>query len=109
AIDNFVYKNRELRHLELSEADWDAITLVAGWLEAFRTATTEMSATKTPMISTTHAVFRGLQEHLRGILRSLPDSTIPQLKLGIIAAHTKLSEYYTKFDESPLYTWAGRK
>ncbi|KAJ7830787.1 hypothetical protein B0H14DRAFT_2593081 [Mycena olivaceomarginata] len=77
------------------------------WLEAFRTATTQMSATKSPMISTTHAVFRGLQEEWRKLFGTLLDNVAPQLKQGIISAHTKLSDYYTKFDESPLYTWAG--
>jgi hypothetical protein len=59
------------------------------------------------MISTTHAVFRGLQQELQKLFGTLPDNVVPQLKLGIISAHTKLSDYYTKFDESPLYTWAG--
>ncbi|KAJ6570745.1 hypothetical protein B0H10DRAFT_1671871, partial [Mycena sp. CBHHK59/15] len=33
AIDDFVYHNRELRDLELSDADWKAIELVTDWLK----------------------------------------------------------------------------
>ncbi|KAJ7304771.1 hypothetical protein DFH08DRAFT_825335 [Mycena albidolilacea] len=107
AVDNYIAKNKDLRALELSKEDWEAIELVAQRLEAFRTATTQMSVTKSPMISMTHAVFRGPQEELRKLFGTLPDNVAPQLKQGIISAHTKLSDYYTKFDESPLYTWPG--
>ena len=72
AIDNFVAKNRELRAYELSTADWDAITLVTQWLKSFRSATTQMSATKSSMLSTTHAIFHGLQEDIRHSLTKLP-------------------------------------
>jgi hypothetical protein len=90
-------------------ADWEAISLVAGWLKAFRSATTEMSRTSKPMISTVHAIFRGLQDHVRDILRELPDTALPQLREGLVAAHQKLSEYYYRSDESPYYTWAASK
>ncbi|KAG6875145.1 hypothetical protein C0992_004996, partial [Termitomyces sp. T32_za158] len=59
------------------------------------------------MLSTTHAIFRGLQEEIKLILSSLPSSAPPQLKAGLINAHMKLSEYYYKYDESPFYTWAA--
>lgn len=108
AIDDFVYHNRELRDLELSDADWKAIELVTEWLKVFRAATTEMSRTKKPMLSSTHAIFRGLQEHLRNILRNLPSSVPSRLKRGLLEAHRKLSDYYYKSDESPYYTWAAR-
>ncbi len=78
-IDNYVSRIRELRHLELSEADWNAIELVTGWLKTFRSATTQMSTTKVSMLSTTHAIFRGLQDHLKDMLRSLPDNISPCL------------------------------
>jgi hypothetical protein len=77
------------------------------WLKVFRSATTEMSRTKQSMLSTTHAVFRGLQDHLRLIIKTLPDSTPPRLKRGLLEAHRKLSDYYYKSDESPYYTWAA--
>ncbi|KAJ7850477.1 hypothetical protein B0H14DRAFT_2581917 [Mycena olivaceomarginata] len=48
AVDNYVAKNKDLCALELSKEDWEAIELVAQWLEAFRAATTQMSATKSP-------------------------------------------------------------
>ncbi|KAJ6606693.1 hypothetical protein B0H10DRAFT_1719977, partial [Mycena sp. CBHHK59/15] len=103
AIDDFVYHNRELRDLELSDADWNAIELVTEWLKVFCAATTEMSRTKKLMLSSTHAIFRGLQEHLRNILRNLPNSVPSRLKRGLLEAHRKLSDYYYKSDDSPYY------
>lgn len=106
-IDNFVAKNRDLRKFELSNDDWLAISLVTRWLKSFCSATTQMSATKTPMLSTTHAIFRGLQEDIRASIRSLPDGTPDCLKNSLVNAHRKLSDYYTKFDESPFYLWSS--
>jgi len=106
-IDDFVGRNHDLCALELDPSDWAAISQVAGWLKAFRSATTEMSKTKEPMLSTIHAIFRGLQDHISSILHELPNSTPTQLRIGLIDAHTKLSEYYFRLDESPYYTWAA--
>lgn len=61
------------------------------------------------MLSTTHAIFCGLQEHLCSILRDLPDSIDMSIKQGLLSAHEKLSDYYYKYDESPFYTWAAHK
>jgi hypothetical protein len=108
-IDSFVSRNKDLHALELSNADWESIKLVASWLKSFRSATTEMSTTKSPMLSTTHAIFRGLQDEIKDILRSLPDSVSPRIKHGLTDAHRKLSDYYYQFDASPFYTWAACK
>jgi len=97
----------DLHPYELTDADWSSIELVSSWLKSFRSATTQMSTTKVPMLSTTHAIFRGLQEDLKGILRSLPTTVSHRIKKGLIDAHTKLSDYYHKYDESPFYTWAA--
>jgi len=59
------------------------------------------------MLSTTHAIFRGLQEDIKDILRNLPTAVSRRIKQGLIDAHTKLSDYYHKYDESPFYTWAA--
>ena len=67
----------------------------------------EMSTTKSPMLSTTHAIFRGLQDEIKGILRSLPNLVSPNLKCGLTDAHCKLSDYYYKYDKSPFYIWAA--
>ncbi|KAJ6573135.1 hypothetical protein DFH09DRAFT_916226, partial [Mycena vulgaris] len=107
AIDTFVYRNKELRQLELSDADWNAIGLVPDWLKVFRSATTDMSRTKHSMLSVTHAIFRGLQDHLRQIIHDLSDSAPPRLKRGLLEAHRKLSDYYYKSDASPYYLWAA--
>ena len=107
-IDDFIFQNEDLRNLALTEAEWDSITQVAGWLKAFRSATTQMSTTKQPMLSTAHAIFRGLQDEVRDALRSLPNSTSLKIKNGLLAAHQKLSEYYYRFDLSPFYIWAAR-
>lgn len=61
------------------------------------------------MLSYTHTIFRGLQEDLRSTIRNLPISTPSVLRNGLVDAHTKLSDYYYKFDQSPYYTWAARK
>jgi hypothetical protein len=106
-IDNFVAKNKDLRKFEMHADDWDAIALVAQWLKSFRSATTQMSTTKWPMLSSTHAIYHGLQESLRESLRNLPNNTPPQLKLGLTRAHRKLSDYYNKIDDSPYYIWSS--
>jgi hypothetical protein len=53
------------------------------------------------------AIFRGLQEQIKEILTNLPPTTARELVLGLMDAHRKLSDYYYKFDEPPLYTWAA--
>jgi hypothetical protein len=63
-----------------------------------------MSATKQPMLSTTHACFRWLQDHLKATIAALPQSAEPTLQDGLVAAHRKLGDYYTKFDESRYYS-----
>jgi len=108
-IDSFVSRNKDLHALELSNANWESIKLVASWLKSFRFATTEMSTTKSPMLSTTHAIFRGLQDEIKDILRSLPNSVSPKIKLGLTDVHRKLSDYYYQYDASPFYTWAACK
>jgi hypothetical protein len=108
-IDDFIFQNEDLRNLALTEAEWESITQVAGWLKAFRSATTQMSTTKQPMLSTAHAIFRRLQDEVCNALRSLLDSTSPMIKDGLLAAHQKLSKYYYRFDISPFYIWAARE
>jgi len=108
AIDSFVHLHSDLWPYLLSDEDWHSIDLVTAWLKSFRTATTQMSATQTPMLSSIHAVFRGLEEDLQDIIRSLPNSTSPRLMKGLTDAHRKLSDYYQTFDESPFYIWSSR-
>jgi len=105
--DSFISQNKDLHILELSDADWDSIKLVASWLKSFHSAITEMSTMKLPMLSTTHAIFRGLQDNIKDILCSLPNSVSPKIKLGLTDMHRKLSDYYYQFDVSPFYTWAA--
>src|SRR6202789_2155210 len=107
-LDDFVAKNRELRKYELQDEDWEAIALVAQWLKSFCSATTQMSTTKRLMLSSTQAIFQGLQDSLTDSLRSLPHNTPALLRQGLLNAHRKLSDYYGVFDESPYYTWASR-
>lgn len=108
-IERFVAVNKDLRSFELSDDDWSAITLISQWLKSFRSATIQMSATKKPMLSSTLAIFRGLQDSLRQTLRTLPETTPPKLREGLVKAHLKLSDYYGKTDRSPYYVWACRK
>jgi hypothetical protein len=108
-INFFVARNRDLRDLELLPIEWDAIAHVANWLYAFRSATTDMSTTKMPMLSTTHVIFWGLQAHIQQVFWDLPPEIPPRIKQGLLDAHRKLSDYYYKYDNSPFYIWAARK
>jgi hypothetical protein len=107
-LNDFVAKNRELHKHKLQDEDWEAIALVTQWLKSFRSATTQMLTTKHPMLSSTHAIFRGLQDSLTKSLRSLPNNTPALLRQALLNAHRKLSDYYRKSNESPYYTWASR-
>src|SRR5258707_4303381 len=106
-IDSFVSRNKDLHALELSNTDWESIKLVAAWLKSFQSATTEMSATKVPMLSTKHVIFQGLQDDIKNILHDLPSSVSSEIKLSLTDAHCKLSDYYYQFDASLFYTWAA--
>ncbi|KAK6978255.1 hypothetical protein R3P38DRAFT_2578539, partial [Favolaschia claudopus] len=86
-----------------------AIETVADWLQTFRAATTEMSRTSRPMLSSTHSTFRGLQKILKDKIGALPPNASPELREGLARAHLKLSDYYYKFDQSPFYIWAARE
>ncbi|KAF8992769.1 hypothetical protein BDQ17DRAFT_1456193 [Cyathus striatus] len=108
-FDTFASRYKDLRPLALTEDDWVSVNIVSTWLVKFHRATTQMLATKQPMLSSTHAVFRGLQDQLKAALCTLPDTSPPQIKKGILNAHRKLSDYYYKFNQSPFYTWAARK
>jgi hypothetical protein len=66
-----------------------------------------MSATKTSVLSSTHAIFKGLQDELKKHIKNIPSTAPPQLRDGLVKAHQKLAEYFGKFDESPFYTWAA--
>jgi hypothetical protein len=61
------------------------------------------------VLSSSHAVFCDLQEHLRALLKGLPDDVDPTRKKALTSAHRKLSDYFYKFDQSEYYTWAARK
>lgn len=98
-------KDAKLSALEPS--DWDVIGLVEEWLRLFREATTLMSSTFGTTLSTVHAMFRELQDHVRDAFASMPVSAPPTLKAGLLNAHTKL--YYLIFDSSPYYVWAARR
>jgi hypothetical protein len=75
-IDNFIGHNHDPQALELDPDDWAAISQVSGWLKAFQSAMTEMSKMKKLMLSTVHAIFKGLQDHMSSILQELPNSVI---------------------------------
>ena len=108
-INSFISRHKDLHAFELSNTEWASLKLVTSWLNSFQLATREMSATKIPTLSTTHAIFRGLQDDIKTALRSLPDSVSPNAKLGLTDAHRKLSDYYYQYDTSPFYTWAAHR
>ncbi|KAJ3724199.1 hypothetical protein DFJ43DRAFT_968163, partial [Lentinula guzmanii] len=88
---------------KLTDSDWTALESIKNWLSEFRTATTEMSTTKNPMLSQTHLVFRGLQRSIKSIIMSLPANANATLKTALVETHKKLSNYYFKFDVCPYY------
>ncbi|KAF9031051.1 hypothetical protein BJ165DRAFT_1358464, partial [Panaeolus papilionaceus] len=92
---------------ELLDDEWESVKNVTDWLFLFRDATRQMSTTKKPMLSTTLAIFRGLQDHIKSIYAELPITAPSRLREGLLNAHQKLAEYYYKYDESPFYTWAA--
>ncbi|KAG1795437.1 uncharacterized protein HD556DRAFT_1235690, partial [Suillus plorans] len=94
---------------ELTPKDWSAVQLVSDWLKAFHLAITQMSMTKCSMLSSTQAIFHGLQESLQESLHMLPNNTPPCLKDSLIKVHRKLSNYYIKFNGSPFYIWSSCK
>ena len=67
--------------LKLDEDEWEAIEMVTDWLKTFQSATSQMSGMKgTSTLSTTHTVFRGLQEHISDYL--CPSSIIKSADQG---------------------------
>jgi hypothetical protein len=61
------------------------------------------------MLSSTQAIFWGLQKSLQNLLHELPNNAPPCLKQALIKAHRQLSEYYTQFDEYLYYIWSSRE
>ena len=77
SVEHYVAANyRQLGGYDLSDNDWAS----SQQLCMFRAATTQMSVTSKPVISTIHAIFRGLQNNLRNTLCSLPST----VALGIV-------------------------
>ncbi|KAF7370018.1 Transposase-like protein [Mycena sanguinolenta] len=105
-ILDYMSDYEDLTEHSLSPTEWAALTQVTGWLKSYRYATTKMSTTKHPMLSTTHAIFRWLQDELKTAIAQLPRTADPALLDGLVGAHRKLSDYFTKFDESRYYSWA---
>ena len=91
SIETFVLHYKDIQPFKLSEDEWNTVTLVTAWLKSFWSATTQMSATKTPMLSTMHAIFYGLQGDVQDILHSLLDTTAPELKKGDSPMHISSS------------------
>src|SRR5882724_2780879 len=83
-LDDFVAKNRELRKHELQDEDCEAIALVSQWLKSSQSTTTQMSMTKHPMLSWTHAIFHRLQGSLADSLCLLPNNTPASLCRGLL-------------------------
>jgi hypothetical protein len=102
----------------MSDEDWNAIKLVSEWLGLFKRATAKMSTTKKPMLSQTRTIFRTLQSAVKSSICNLPapiNSTVThgaaqrKLQNGLVQAHLKLSEYFSRFETSPYYLWAARE
>jgi hypothetical protein len=106
-IDRYISRHSLYEH-RLSEEDWVAIKRVTGWLDAFRYATTAMSASQSATLSTVFGQFLHLQDVLRRARRSVSEEST-RLRDGIQAAHQKLAEYFGKFSQSDYFLWAARE
>ncbi|RXW19302.1 hypothetical protein EST38_g6551 [Candolleomyces aberdarensis] len=89
---------------ETPEACPNSITKLT-WIE--KSATHQMSATRTSMLSSTIAVFHGLQQQLKERIRKLPSNFSPEVCTALVNSHKKLSDHYFCFDTSPYGTWAA--
>ncbi|KAJ6575957.1 hypothetical protein DFH09DRAFT_1311412 [Mycena vulgaris] len=108
SVTKFISENPDLHGDDLTVQDRNAISLVSDWLSNLRSSTSQMSTTSRPMLSSTHAIFRGLQTTLKEKLVALPKESSPELVEGLSKAHRKLSDYYYKYNQSSLYIWATR-
>jgi hypothetical protein len=100
---------RQYDHERLSESQWQAIEMVAGWLEAYRAATSYMSSTKQTTLSSVYSIFTALQGDLRERMHALNYDMPPELAQSLRSALLKLSEYVGKTDASPYYLWSSCK
>jgi hypothetical protein len=105
-VDRFVLVQR-LGAISLSDDEWLAIHLVAGWLQLFRNATTEMSSTKKTTLSSVYAIITALQDDIQRHLTNMPLNIPSHLQAGLEAAHAKLAEYFRLTDRSPYYFWSA--
>jgi hypothetical protein len=109
-VSDMTAAESDLTSCLLSASDWEAISLVSDWLKTFRIATTDMSTTKKPMLSSCDT-FLTLQrdiKDIKDIIRDLPPNVDRTLREGLVNAHLKLSTYLGKFDESEYPMWATR-
>jgi len=66
--------------LELSKANWESIKLVASWLKIVSICDNgDVHNQSRQLLLTTHAIFQGLQDDIKMILHSLPNSVLPQI------------------------------
>jgi len=106
AINSYTSQSSDLQEFCLTDEDWENIIMVTSWLKLFRSATVQMSATKTPMLSKALELMQDLEAHLKDTIINLPWNVSTHIRDALVAPHGKLSEYYYKFDESPFYTWS---
>jgi hypothetical protein len=105
AVDRYA---RQYDYERLNSREWQAIEIVAGWLEFYCAATSFMSSTKQTTLSSVYSIFTALQDELRVQMRALDHEDLPQeLALALQKALSKLSEYFGKTDASPYYLWSS--
>ncbi|KIK78006.1 hypothetical protein PAXRUDRAFT_17123 [Paxillus rubicundulus Ve08.2h10] len=66
-----------------------------------------MSTAKEATLSFVYVIFKGLQDDLKKNLAELPNDTPQHVRNALTHTHRKLSDYYYKYDQSPLYVWAA--
>ncbi|KAJ7605258.1 hypothetical protein DFH06DRAFT_259323 [Mycena polygramma] len=96
-------KDSELREHELTPDEWNALVMVTSWLKVFRsaTATTQTSATKHPLLSTTSTIFRGLWQQIKRGMRprkACPRSPCQRRRRGLSFQRSHVRKLAGKLD-----------
>ncbi|KAJ7611409.1 glycoside hydrolase superfamily [Mycena polygramma] len=96
-------KDSELREHELTPDEWNTLVMVTSWLKVFRsaTATTQTSATKHPLLSTTSTIFRGLWQQIKRGMRprkACPRSPCQRRRRGLSFQRSHVRKLAGKLD-----------
>ncbi|KAF9496576.1 hypothetical protein BDN71DRAFT_1430170 [Pleurotus eryngii] len=94
-LNEFIRKhhNHDLLQYDLTPTHWNAIEAIEKWLKNFHFASVQMSTTSHLMLSTTLAMFCGLQENLHTIISTIPTDTPTVLCDSLVSLHLELNPH----------------